>query len=68
MQIYTNVIQSKAMNLEYIKWMLPRSFASLWMTISWCNQIMTHLLSHIINNWFSSLRSMPVDEDKPDMP
>ena len=50
MQIYTNVIQSEAKNLEYIKWMLPRSFASLWMTISWCNQIMTHLLSHTINN------------------
>ena len=28
----SNVIQSEAKNLEYIKWVLPRSFATLWMT------------------------------------
>ena len=27
------VILSEAKNLEYIKWVLPRSFASLWMTL-----------------------------------
>ena len=27
-----NVIQSEAKNLEYIKWLLPRTFATLWMT------------------------------------
>ena len=32
MKPYESVILNVVKNLEYIKWMLPRSFATLWMT------------------------------------